>query len=133
MSERKLDVQRRQTHLPQQAEPTEQGKLFVPPTDIGETDDAIILVADMPGVSADSVEVVLDDELLTVRGRVQGHGPEGSNLAYAEYETGDYQRTFSICDEIDRDRIEARMNNGVLTLTLPKVQPTRKKIQVEAD
>ncbi len=119
------------TELQQQGvEPTREGRVFVPPTDIRETDEAIVLTADMPGVKPDGVEVTLDNGVLTVRGTV-GDDYRREGAAYAEYDVGNYHRVFSVPDAIDHDGIEAKMNNGVLTLTLPRKQPRRKRIEVK--
>jgi len=127
------EIQKKQeTRMQQGVEPTREGRLFVPPTDIRETADTIVLTADMPGVKPDGVDVTLENDVLTVRGVVSDEHRQGAEPTYAEYEVGDYQRSFSLSDEIDRDKIEARMNHGVLTLTLPKIRPSRKRIEVKA-
>ncbi|OPX23152.1 MAG: heat-shock protein Hsp20 [Planctomycetales bacterium 4484_123] len=134
MAEEKSNaLQQREPAVAEGVERTRSGKVFSPPVDIWETDEAIVLAADMPGVDAESVEVSLEDGVLTIRGAVRPHGPEGADLAYAEYDPGDYVRRFSISEEIDQDRIEARIAGGVLRLTLPKAQPTRRKIEVKAE
>ena len=126
------DIQKKQeTQMERGVEPTREGRLFLPPTDIRETNEAIVLTADMPGVKPDGVDVMLEENVLTVRGTVAEEHRSDSDAAYAEYEVGNYQRSFSLSDEIDRDAIEARMNNGVLTLTLPKTKPSRKQIEVK--
>ena len=130
--EKKVELQKREAAMPEGVERTRSGKVFSPPADIWETDEAIVLVADMPGVSPESVEVALEDDVLTIKGTVRSQQPEGGSLAYSEYEVGDYVRSFSLTDEIDQDRIEARIAGGVLRLTLPKAQPRRRKIEVKA-
>lgn len=114
------------------AERTRPGVVFSPRTDIYETNDAIIVIADAPGVDEKSVEVTLENDVLTIDGRVATDYPEGYTLAYAEYRVGDYQRRFTLSDEIDRERIEATVKDGVLRLHLPKAQPTMRKIAVTA-
>jgi HSP20 family protein len=123
--ERKTDRE-----LQQGAEPTREGRVFVPPTDIRETNEAIVLTADMPGVKPDGVEVTLENGVLTVRGTVADEYRREGAGAYAEYDIGNYQRSFSVPEAIDHNRIEARMDNGVLTLTLPRKQPRQKRIEV---
>jgi HSP20 family molecular chaperone IbpA len=123
------DVQKTETRLREGVERTRRGKVFLPATDIRESDEQIVLVADMPGVAPEAVDVTLEDDVLTVRGAVGGEGA-GAAPAYAEYEVGDFERSFTLSGEIDRDGIEARMTGGVLTLTLPKARPQRKKIKV---
>ena len=127
------DIQKKQeTQMREGVEPTREGRVFLPPTDIRETNDSIVLTADMPGVRPDGVNVTLENDVLTVNGAVADEYMADAGTAYAEYDVGNYQRSFSLSDEIDRDRIDARMNNGVLTLTLPKTRPSQRQIEVKA-
>lgn len=127
------DIQKKQeTQMQRGVEPTQQGRVFLPPTDIRETNESIVLTADMPGVKVDCVNVTLENDVLTVRGTVAEEHRSDPGAAYAEYEVGNYQRSFALSDEVDRDKIDARMNNGVLTLTLPKTRPSQKRIEVKA-
>lgn len=115
------------------AERTRERLAFVPRVDIHETDDAITVVADMPGVDEDSVHITLENNVLTIDGYVEAEAPEGYELAYAEYRVGDYQRAFSLSDQIDRKGIEATARDGVLRLHLPKITEARtRKIAVKA-
>ncbi|MGC9469320.1 MAG: Hsp20/alpha crystallin family protein [Anaerolineae bacterium] len=114
------------------AERTRSRQAFVPRADIYETDEAIVVVADMPGVDADTVEITLEEGVLTINGYVEEAPPEGYTLAYAEYRTGDYVRSFRLSNQIDQQNIDARINDGVLRLQLPKVKPTSRKISVSA-
>ena len=123
-------LEKREATLPEGVERTHEGREFIPRADIYETNDSVVVMADMPGVPASGVDVSLEKNVLTIRGKVQGATIEGLSQAYREYVDGDFFRTFSISNEVDRDGIEARMNNGVLTLTLPKTGPTTKKIEV---
>ena len=129
--EDKAIQKKQETALQEGVEPTRQGRLFLPPTDIQETADTIYLTADMPGVKPDGVDVMLESNVLTVRGTLADEHKPDDHATYAEYEVGNYQRSFSLSDEIDRDGIEARMSNGVLTLTLPKTGPQQKRITVK--
>lgn len=127
------DIQKKQeTALREGVEPTRERRLFVPPTDIRETNDSIVVTADMPGVKPDGVDVTLEDNVLTIHGSVAEDHLRQDRADYAEYEVGDYQRSFSVSSEIDQEKIEARMNNGVLTLTLLKTQPSQRRIEVKA-
>jgi HSP20 family molecular chaperone IbpA len=126
-------LEKREAVLPEGVEHTREGRQFAPPADIYETADGVTIVADMPGVGANGVDITLEKNVLTIRGNVDEEGPEGFRLAYAEYQVGDFVRNFVISDEIDRDGIEAHSKDGVLTLTLPKRGPTRKRIEVKAD
>lgn len=105
---------------------------FNPRTDIYESSDNIILVADMPGVSEDSVEITLEKNVLTINGYVNDEQPKGYSQTYAEYRVGDFQRSFTLTNNIDQNKIVATVRDGVLSLTMPKVVPTTKKILVKA-
>ena len=114
-------------------ERTREGLAFVPRADIYETDEAIVVVTDMPGVDADSVEIMLEENTLTINGYVEPAKPEGYTLAYAEYEVGDFVRAFTISNQINRDGIEATVKDGVLKLYLPKITEAQKrKIAIKA-
>jgi HSP20 family protein len=114
------------------AERTRDCVCFVPRVDIYETNDAIFVAADMPGVDETSVDITLENDVLTINGYVEPVAPEGYQLTYAEYRVGDYERRFTLSNKIDQERIEATMKNGVLHLHLPKAQPTTKTIAVKA-
>jgi HSP20 family molecular chaperone IbpA len=108
-------------------------KAFVPRVDIYETDDQIVLVADVPGVNQDSVEITLEKSMLTVNGYVEPEPPEGYDIAYAEYDVGDFERSFRLSNQIDQEKIEATVKDGVLRLVLPKIGPAKtRKIAVKA-
>ena len=115
------------------AERTRARKAFVPRADIYETDNELVVVADMPGVDENSVEVTLEKNVLTITANVDLVQPENFSLAYAEYEEGDYERSFTLSNEIDLNRIEATVKDGVLRLHLPKIGEAKtKKIAVKA-
>jgi len=82
-------------------------KTFVPRVDIYETKDALFLIADMPGVDENTVDVELEKNILTISGRVDNGKVKDYSLVFSEYEVGDYERTFTLSDEIDRDKIKA--------------------------
>jgi HSP20 family molecular chaperone IbpA len=115
-------------------ERTRSGRVYTPAVDIYETAEAIVLVADMPGVDESSVDVTLEKGVLTIYGRVQPWQFEGHTLSYAEYGIGDYQRSFTISNQIDWNLIEGSVSNGVLRLTLPKTGPAQaKKIAIKGE
>ena len=136
MTEETKDLQvqeiEKQEVLDSGAERTRESACFVPRADIYETNDVITVVADMPGVDENSVDITLEQNVLSINGYTAPLEPEGYRLAYAEYRVGDYQRRFTISDQIDRDKIEATVKDGVLQLHLPKVQPIAKRIAVKA-
>jgi len=107
-------------------------RAFIPRTNIYETNDRVVLFADMPGVDAKSVDVQVEKNILTIIGSVNPETIEKHTLAYAEYEVGDYQRRFTLSNEVDVSKIEAMVKDGVLRLHLPKIAPTTKKITVKS-
>lgn len=111
-----------------------QRKVYVPRTDIYETADSIIVVADVPGASAETVDLTLEKNILTIHARVEHVCQEGYKPIYNEYSVGDYRRVFSLSNEVDRDGIEASVKNGVLKLTLPKSKKAQpKKIAIKSE
>lgn len=115
------------------AEQTRSGPVFTPDVDIFESSDEITLLADMPGVAANSVNIDLRDGVLTLTGGVKPwEGPEESDVL-VEFEIGNYYRQFTLSDAIDQEKIDAKLEDGVLRLTLPKVQSAvPRKITVKA-
>jgi HSP20 family protein len=108
-------------------------KTFLPRVDIYETKDALFMIADMPGVDEKTVDVELEKNVLTISGRVEDGKVKDYNLVFSEYEVGDYERTFTLSDEIDRDKIKAMVKQGVLRLELPKAEKVKpKKIMIKA-
>ena len=116
------------------AETTRPGRTFSPTVDIFESDDAITVLADMPGVRADGLSIDLREDVLTIDGRVADDlGGKGERLLVREYATGGYRREFRLTNLIDRDRIDASLRDGVLRLTLPKAEAARpRRIEVRA-
>lgn len=104
------------------AEQTRPGPAFTPAVDIYETDREITLLADMPGVKAEGLDIDLNESILTLTGQVDA--PEGSGEAdvFREYRTGTYTRQFTLSELIDQAKIEAELKDGVLRLKLPKVE-----------
>ena len=126
------EIQKREASSPVETERTKSMKVFIPRVDIHETKDAIVLLADMPGVDEKNVHVTLEKSVLTVLGEIEPVSVKDRKLAYEEYEIGDFERSFTLSDEIDPDRIEATLKNGVLRLVLPKTEAARaKKIPVK--
>jgi len=125
MANKETQIQKQESKDLQSAERTRWGKVFTPPVDIVETGDALKLYADMPGVNKESINITVDQNILMVLGNVDVTPIEGYELEYAEYEIGDYQRSFTLNDTIDQTKIEANYNNGVLELTLPKAEKAK--------
>ncbi|HPD56761.1 MAG TPA: Hsp20/alpha crystallin family protein [Smithellaceae bacterium] len=108
-------------------------KTFIPRVDIYETKEAIFLIADMPGVDEKTVDIELEKNILTITGRVEDGIGKDYSLIFSEYEVGDYERSFTLSDEIDRDKINATVKQGVLRLELPKAEKVKpKKIAIKA-
>lgn len=106
---------------------------FTPAVDIFERDETTVILADMPGVAPQDVDVTLERLVLTLRGKVRPHAPEGYRALSSEYREGDYIRVFTLSDEIDQNRINAAFKNGVLRLELPRSPETKpRKIAVKA-
>ena len=119
---------------PSAVERTRNRKVYAPPVDIFETGDAIVLTADMPVVDEKNVEVTLEKNVLSLRGNVETGAYAGRSIAYAEYDMGDFERSFTVSDEVDRDRIEAVMKNGVLRITLHKTERVKiRKIDIKTE
>ena len=98
--------------------------------DIYETEEALHLVADMPGVASEGVEIDLREGLLTLLGKSAPVDEAG--VQYREFRPGNYYRRFTLSETIDQERIEAKLHNGVLEVRLPKVPKARpRKIQVQ--
>ena len=129
----KTDIEKQAAPNPVAAERTKPGKVFVPKVDIRETKDSIVLIADMPGVDEKSADIILEKNVLTISGSVVPQVFQGHSIAHAEYDSGDFERSFTISDEIDRDKIEATVKNGVLRVTLQKAEKVKaKKILIAA-
>lgn len=104
-----------------------------PPVDIYEEGNALHLVADMPGVTAESLSIEVDDSVLSLEGEIRLDMPEGLSAIYAEVRAQRFARRFTLSQEIDTAAIEARVENGVLHLVLPKKQThQRRRIEVKA-
>lgn len=115
------------------AERTHARKAYVPRADIFETSEAIVVVADVPGVDENLVDITLEKNVLSINGFVDPAQFDDYSLAYAEYEVGDYFRRFTLSNEVDQENIQATVKNGVLRLHLPKAGPAQaRKISVKA-
>jgi HSP20 family molecular chaperone IbpA len=114
----------------QSAERMQERMVFTPRTDIYETEGNFVLVADMPGVDEKSIDVTLEENVLTIVGRTQDFAPQGYRRVYDEIERGDYQRSFVLSDRADAGAIQASVKNGVLRVMVPKVKPSQKRIPV---
>lgn len=134
MTNNLMEMNKQEVSSRDSAEQTRPQKLYTPATDIYETKEQLILLADMPGVKQDGVDITLEQNILTIYGHVEESEFPGYSLTYAEYGMGGYRRVFALSNEIDRDGIQASVKNGVLKLVLPKSQravPRKISVQVE--
>ena len=131
MTDTKKEIQKREAELEKGVERTKAKAVYTPEVDIIEQKEYMILLADMPGVDEKSVHVTLEKDILTIHGDVEPELHKDHRLVISEYGVGDYERTFTLSNEIDRDNIKASMKDGVLRLTLPKAAAARtRKIPV---
>jgi len=115
------------------AEQTVPGPVFTPYVDIFETEKALTVVADMPGVTPEDLSIDLRENVLSFVGDVAAPEDEGEADVYREYRTGRYAREFTLGELIDQEKIDAELKDGVLRLTLPKVEKaTPRKIAVKS-
>jgi HSP20 family protein len=115
------------------AERTRASHCYRPNVDILEKDHELLVVADLPGVRAEDIDIHYEDRQLTISGRVEQRQPQDTRYLLREYGLGDFSRTFKVSEQIDGSRIAAECRDGVLTLRLPKVEAARpRKIAVKA-
>jgi HSP20 family molecular chaperone IbpA len=113
---------REKQELATKEEKTIPGRSFVPSTDIFETNEALTVIMEMPGVEKANVSIALENNSLRVEGKIDFSKYQGMEPVYTEYNIGHYARGFTLSGQIDRDGIKAQLDDGVLTLTLPKVK-----------
>jgi HSP20 family protein len=125
-----LQVQEKR-ELEKKEEATIPARVFLPPADIYETRDALTVILEMPGVEKNNVDVRVEDGVLNVQGRLDLSKYQGLQPLYTEYNVGHYSRSFQLSSKIDQNSIGAELKDGVLTLTLPKVEDAKpRKIEV---
>jgi len=96
---------------------------LAPPVDIFETEDALFVVADLPGVDKDDVDIRVEDGILTIKGKASYNPP--SSILREEFSLQGYYRQFQLSDEVDQNKITAESKNGVLTVTLQKAEKSK--------
>jgi HSP20 family molecular chaperone IbpA len=105
----------------------------VPPVDVFENENAITLLADLPGVARDQLHVRVDGDSLVIEATASTAGPDRMELVYGEAQVPAYRRQFTLSRELDTSRIEAQLKDGVLRLTIPKAEEAKpRRIQVQA-
>jgi HSP20 family molecular chaperone IbpA len=128
-----LQVQKQEVEPTEGVERTRASRVYVPKVDIFSDEQGVVILADMPGVDESNVDILLEKDVLTISGFVTVDEPEDFELSYGEYGIGDYRRSFTLMEEIDRDKIEASISNGVLRVFLPKAPEAQaRKITVQA-
>ncbi len=114
--------------------PAGERALFTPPIDIYETPDGLVLIADLPGVSVKTLDLQVQNNKLTLLGRVPGQVPANARILHKEYEEGDFLRSFILSENVDHEHVTARLNNGVLEVVLPHAAKSNpRRIQVNTD
>ena len=111
----------------------EEIQALLPQVDVYENKDGILLVADLPGVSKDKLELRVDNDTLLIEADIVQDAPENMEAAYAEVRLSRYRRAFSLSSELDSSKIDAQLRDGVLTLRIPKhphAQPRRIEVNV---
>ena len=121
---RSLEPQEKK-ELVEKEEKTVPARFYVPYTDIYETEHALTLVMEMPGVERENIDVGIEKDVLQVEGRIDLSSYAEMEPVYTEYNVGHYTRKFSLSSKIDQARISAEMADGVLTLTLPKAEEAK--------
>jgi HSP20 family protein len=126
-SKQELQVQEKR-ELEKREEATVPSRVFVPTTDIYETQDALNVIMEMPGVEKGNVDLNVEDSVLKVFGRIDFSKYEGLQPVYTEYNVGHYARSFRLSSKIDQSKIRAEMKDGVLSLTLPKAEEAKPRV-----
>ena len=112
-------------------EATIPARVFLPNADIYETTNELKVVLEMPGIEKNKVDIKVEDAVLHVEGRIDLSKYAGLQPLYTEYNVGHYARSFQLSSKIDQSKIAAEMNDGVLSLTLPKMEEAKPRtIQV---
>ena len=127
-----LEVQQKRA-LEKKDEATVPARIYVPTTDIFETEGALMVVMEMPGVVKEHTDIIVEDNVLSVTGRIDFSKYEKLQPVYTEYNIGHFRRSFSLApSSIDEHKITAEMEDGVLTLTLPKAERVKaRKIELK--
>ncbi len=108
--------------------------VFTPPIDIYETAEGLVLQADLPGVASESLELQIQNNKLSLYGKVSSSVPPDARLIHQEYQVGHFLRSFILSDEVDHERISAKLNQGVLEVVLPRLpKPEPRRIQIQID
>ena len=126
MAQQELPVQQKR-EVEKKQESTAPTRAFLPTADIFETDQALTVVLEMPGVGKENVQIDVENDVLTIAGQIDYSGYEGLQPLYTEYNIGNYSRSFQISSKIEQDGIKAELNDGVMTLVLPKAERAKSR------
>jgi len=124
MSPQELQVQQKR-EIEKKQEATVPARTFVPTADIFESDTALTVALEMPGVDKSNVDISVEAGVLTIEGRLDFAKYEGLQPLYTEYNVGHYRRSFVLSNRIDQNKISAEMKDGTLTVVLPKAEEAR--------
>jgi HSP20 family molecular chaperone IbpA len=128
--QQELQVQQKR-EVEKKQESTVPTRAFLPVTDIFETDQALTVILEMPGVEKEMVDVGVENDILTIVGRIDYSKYERVQPVYTEYNIGHYVRSFQISSKIEQGEITAELKDGVMTLVLPKAEKAKpRKISV---
>ncbi len=124
MADQEIQVQHKR-EVDKKQESTVPARAFVPAADIFETDQALTVVLEIPGVAKDNVEIGVENDVLTISGQIDFSNYEGLQPLYTEYNIGNYSRGFQLSSKIEQDGITAELKDGVMTLVLPKAEKAK--------
>ncbi|MCX8070366.1 MAG: Hsp20/alpha crystallin family protein [Thermodesulfovibrionales bacterium] len=134
MEDKSKEIIKKEADTPEGVERTRDEKVFLPAVDIIERKDDIIIISDVPGCDENTVDITLEKNILTINAKVNKDNITDKRLVLNEYEVGDYQRVFTLSNEVDRDKIQAKVKNGLLKVILPKAaQAKSRKIAVTTE
>jgi HSP20 family protein len=130
-STQELQVQQKR-EMEKKEETTIPARIFLPTADIYETQDALFVILEMPGVEKNNVDIRVEDSVLHVDGRLDFSKYQNLQPLYTEYNIGHYSRSFRLSSKIDQNNIRAELRDGVLSLTLAKIEEAKPRaIQVQ--
>lgn len=108
-------------------------RTYIPAVDIVDSGTETVVVADLPGVDETTLDITVEKNILTVAAKQSEQAAQGRKLIYSEYGVGDYRRSFTLSEDVDRDGISAALRDGVLTIRLPKAAPVARKIAIASN
>jgi HSP20 family molecular chaperone IbpA len=123
-AQKELEVQQKR-EVEKEQETTVPARFYQPNTDIFEEEGSLTLVMEMPGVQKENVDITIEKNVLDVEGKIDFSRYEDLEPVYTEYNVGPYKRSFSLSSKIDQNKISAEMNDGLLTLVLPKAEEAK--------